>query len=238
HPLEALSLFVNEGPDYSVSGTTISPVSGFSGLLTANIVVSDPIEAGDPYPFRMAVAEDVAPVITGQVALSTAEETALTILLSHVIVEDDSPPEALALEVLPNGEQYAVSGNTITPPKDFNGTLSVTVVVSDGTASSAPFPLQVTVTPVNDAPVITGQQSLSTTQGQPVILSVTDFTVEDPDNIYPNDFTLSIVEGANYTVSGNQVVPAAEFSGALTVGVVVNDGQANSAVFQATITVA
>src|SRR5690606_15389190 len=112
------------------------------------------------------------------------------------------------------------------------------VVVSDGTASSAPFPLQVSVTPVNDVPVITGQQSLSTTQGQPVTLSVTDFTVEDPDNIYPNDFTLSIVEGANYTVSGNQVVPAAEFSGVLTVGVVVNDGQANSAVFQATITVA
>ena len=48
-------------------------------------------------------------------------------------------------------------GNTLTPAPNYTGDLTVPVIVNDGTDNSNIFNLTVTVTPVNDAPVITGQ---------------------------------------------------------------------------------
>ncbi len=59
-----------------------------------------------------------------------------------------------------DGANYSVSGRTITPDQNFNGALTVPVTVNDGSLNSASFNVRVTVTPVNDAPVITGQNPL------------------------------------------------------------------------------
>ena len=48
--------------------------------------------------------------------------------------------------------------------------------------------------------------------------------VDDPDNVFPDDFTLTVVAGANYTFEGNVVTPAEDFNGNLPVAVTVNDG--------------
>jgi hypothetical protein len=49
--------------------------------------------------------------------------------------------------------------------------------------------------------------------------------VVDPDNIYPDDFTLTVEDGANYSRLGNAIVPASHFVGTLTVPVTVDDGR-------------
>jgi gliding motility-associated-like protein len=122
-----------------------------------------------------------------------------------------------------DGPNYSVSTNTITPAAGFKGDLSVPVKAFDGTAESPVFNVVITV--LNRAPSITGQDNLQTLTGTPITISFGDLKVSDADNNYPTGFTLSIKNGANYTVSGSTVNPDALFTeGELTVPVTVSDG--------------
>src|SRR5690606_7265151 len=105
---------------------------------------------------------------------------------------------------------YTVSGNTITPDVNFNGHLIVPVTVNDGRVNSRRYNLTVTIIPVNDLPQITGQVELTIPEDQTITISMDQITVTDPDD---DSFTLVLSSGANYTVSGNNVVPARNFSG-------------------------
>ena len=113
----------------------------------------------------------------------------------------------------------------------------MTTRVNDGKNDSAPFELQITVVPVNDPPVITGQKKLSTNQAIPLALKLTDLTVTDPDNAFPEDFTLSIKPGANYVAAGATISPTPAFVGTLNVTVSVSDGSASSPDFIVVVTV-
>ena len=136
-----------------------------------------------------------------------------------------------------DGADYTRVGNTLTPDADFNGTLTVPVTVNDGTADSNVFNLSVTVTAVNDPPEITDQAALETAEETDLAITLADLTVSDPDNSYPDDFTLAVQDGADYTRVGNTLTPDADFNGTLTVPVTVNDGTADSNVFTLSVTV-
>jgi gliding motility-associated-like protein len=124
----------------------------------------------------------------------------------------------------------------VTPESNVNGTVIIAVQVDDGQAVvSETFTL--TVVPVNDAPLITGQSALSTLQNTPITLDLNNFTVTDIDNTYPDGFSLLINAGANFTVNGAEITPNPEFVGDLTVPVIINDGQDDSPIFNATVTV-
>src|SRR5690606_39281670 len=62
-------------------------------------------------------------------------------------------------------------------------------------------------------------------------------SVNDPDNKYPDDFTLQILPGSGYTVKGNSVSAARDFHGQLKVTVTVNDGELTSKPYDLSITV-
>lgn len=179
-----------------------------------------------------------APVITGQTALSVNEDSSLTIALTDLTVTDadSSYPGDFTLS-LSSGDNYTVSGATITPTQDFNGTLTVPVKVNDGTSDSNSFDLTVTVNAVNDAPVISAAQTLSTNEDEALTLSISNITVTDVDNT-ADQLSMSIVAGDNYSVDGLSVTPATNFNGALSVSVKVNDGQADSNSFAITVNVA
>ena len=66
---------------------------------------------------------------------------------------------------------------------------------------------------------------------------VSHLVITDPDDTYPGGFTLTVLDGTNYTRSGNTITPAANFSGNLTVPVYVNDGNANSNTYNLTVAV-
>ena len=116
----------------------------------------------------------------------------------------------------------------MTPALNFNGTLTVPVTASDGNSSSAPYPLIIQVNPVNDKPEITSNVLISVAEVQPVAIDLTQLIVFDPDDTYPDDFTLFVLGGTNYTASGNTITPVANFSGTLVVRVFVSDGAVNS----------
>ncbi|OGN81255.1 MAG: hypothetical protein A2X24_13030 [Chloroflexi bacterium GWB2_54_36] len=178
------------------------------------------------------------PVITGQSSLSTPEETPLTITLADLTVADpdNTYPTDFSLTVQP-GTNYSLLGNQITPASNFNGSLTVPVIVNDGQAPSNTFNLSVTVTSLNDAPVIIGQATLTTPEETALEITLANLTVTDPDNTYPTDFNLTVQAGTNYSLLGNTITPAVDFVGDLTVNVAVSDGEADSAVYGLLVTV-
>lgn len=236
---EDFSLTVYSGSNYSVSGTTITPAENFSGTLTVPVSVNDGTSDSEIYNAEVTVkAVNDVPVITGQSALQIPEDQSITITPSHLTITDpdNNYPDDFSVSVQ-SGTNYSVSGTTITPAANFSGTLSVPVTVSDGDDTSAPFNLQVDVAPVNDQPVITGQDALTTPEEQSITLTTADVMVTDPDDAYPADFTLTANSGDNYSLSGNTITPAADFNGTITVPVTVNDGELNSEIFNVEILV-
>jgi hypothetical protein len=210
-PAQTLTLTLKPGENYTLEGNTVTPADDFSGSLTVPAVVNDGEVDSEPFDLLISVgAVNDRPVITGQLPLSTPEDTPLTVTLADLTVEDpdNDYPTGFSLNLLP-GDGYAVDGDVLIPGADFFGDLTVPVTVNDGTDDSEPFDLVVTVLAVNDPPAITGQRQLTTDEDTPISVAVTDLTVVDPDNVFPDDFTLSLAAGENYTVSGTTVSVAA-----------------------------
>lgn len=233
------TLKVTPGSNYTVAGTRIAPAKDYTGELSVNVRVNDGIDDSNVFTVKIIVyPANIAPVITGQVSLSIVENTALNLSLSHLKVTDpdNKYPDDFTLTVH-SGPNYQVSGTRITPAKDFTGTLQPEVTVNDGKANSNRFKLQVKVTPANRAPVITGQESLSFEEDGSIQIRLQDLIVNDPDNKYPDDFTLQILPGSGYTVKGNSVSAARDFHGQLKVTVTVNDGELTSKPYDLSITV-
>ena len=86
---------------------------------------------------------------------------------------------------------------------------------------------------VNQKPSITGQDALSIFSGESLTLTADHFVITDDDS----DFTFNIQSGANYTVSGSTITPAANFVGTITVPFTINDGLESSDTYNAKITV-
>ena len=95
----------------------------------------------------------------------------------------------------------------------------------------------INITAANDAPVITGQNAISTAYNTSRAIALADLLVTDLDNTYPTGFTLSVQNGINYTRVGNTITPAVNFFGTLSVPAQVNDGAANSNTFNLAVTV-
>jgi gliding motility-associated-like protein len=238
---DGFTLELNSGDDYEFSGSTVTPDPGFSGALTVRVRVNDG-ENNSPW-FDLAVevtaAPNVAPQITGQTPITIDQGQSTTLTLSQLTVTDpdDSYPTGFALTVYA-GSNYTFSGTTVTPAANFTGALKVPVSVNDGEDESNVFELTIdVVAPQNVAPQITGQSPISINQGESVTITLAQLTVTDPDDNYPTGFTLTIRNGANYTVAGSTVTPLATFFGDLKVQVSVNDGEDESNVFELTINV-
>ncbi|OQX25389.1 MAG: hypothetical protein BWK80_15880, partial [Desulfobacteraceae bacterium IS3] len=229
----------------AVSGTgasptifTYAPAADYNGSDTFVVRAADADGSAEIIVNVTVNAVNDAPVITGQTALSTNEDTAIALALSNLTVSDidNIYPAGFSLTVL-TGSNYTISGSTITPSPNYNGTLTVPVKVNDGGLDSNTYNLAVTVNAVSDAPAITGQNALSINEDTALTIVLGNLTVSDIDNTYPTGFSLTVQSGTNYTVSGSTVTPAADFNGMLTVGVKVNDGSADSNVFNLSVAV-
>ncbi len=227
------TLKVFSGTNYSFSGTTVTPNSTFTGTLTVPVAVDDGIDESKKFDLVIEVLPkiNVPPKIDGQDPLTTKEDQSITVVLNNLKVTDpdNNYPDDFTLKIPQGkGNNYTVSGNSVKPDVNFFGSITIPVKVNDGLDDSAPFDLKITVTPVNDIPVITGQSSIVITTQTPTEIQILSLTVTDPDN---QKLTLKILPGTNYTFSGNTITSIAGFIGTLTVKVVVNDGIADSAPF-------
>ena len=107
------------------------------------------------------------PTATSQ-DVTTAEDTSKVITLSGT----DGDGDELAFDVVADPEHGRLTGSdanrTYTPDPDFHGSDSFTFVADDGLAQSQPATVTITVTPVNDAPIVTAPVTASSVEGSPV----------------------------------------------------------------------
>ncbi|MEP6735475.1 MAG: tandem-95 repeat protein, partial [Chryseolinea sp.] len=235
------TMTIQGGANYIVNNLTITPAAGFTGQLSVPVTVNDGQISSDPFNVTITVNEtpNHIPEITGQAPLSTFVSVPITIRVTALTINDpdNTFPDDFTLKVYP-GVGYTFNGTTITPNLLFIGTLSVNITVNDGKNESAQYKLKVDVNLVpNAAPKITDQNELSTFVNQPITINFTDLTVEDPDNVYPTGFKMTLYNGSNYAFSTTTVTPANNFEGTLTVPVSVNDGVNESGKFNLKIAV-
>jgi cytoskeletal protein RodZ len=108
------------------------------------------------------------------------------------------------------------------------------VALFDGSNYSNYVTSTLTVLSVNDEPVLTAVTSKSIKEGETLTLTMADVTASDADG---DALSLFIANGNNYTVSGNTITPATGFTGTLSVGIAVTDGELTSNQMVMTVTV-
>ena len=180
-----------------------------------------------------------APLIEGQEPLALLEDNALTISADSLVVTDPDvdPSYHVAYELtLYDGVDYTQSDRQVTPAANFEGLLTVPISVSDGAADSPTFQLQIDVMPVNDAPLITGQNPLQTVERTPLTITTQDLNIDDVDNELA-DLAIFVQDGAGYQRAGNSITPEPGIVGELQVGAVVSDGELESETFMVLILV-
>ncbi len=133
---------------------------------------------------------------------------------------------------------------TFTPAPDSTGEVRLSVTARDdggvdrgGVDSSSTSTILVIIRPQNDAPeIVSAVRDFSIDEDDTLELKTSDFEISDPDNS-PSDFSLSISDGVNHTVSGDRIIPAPDYNGNLTVNVAVQDKEAFGSPFEITVTV-
>src|SRR5262249_24065587 len=125
------------------------------------------------------------PVATDDTA-TTNEDAATTIS----VLANDSDPDDVTLTVTGVGTashgtvSYTSTGVTYTPAANYHGSDSFTYTVSDGHGGTAQGSVEVTVSPVNDAPVASNGSAM-TPQNAPVNIDlrtlVSDVETDDDD---------------------------------------------------------
>ncbi|WP_168204067.1 tandem-95 repeat protein, partial [Aliikangiella coralliicola] len=228
-----LTLTVLGGSNYSTTGNTVTPNADFNGTLTVPLQVSDGIAMSDVFNASVTVnAVNDKPVINSHSIPAVNEDSSLTIQLSHLNITDvDSSSFTLTVG---DGANYSRVGNVITPDANFHGALTVSLTVSDGSATSDPFNATVTVNAVNDKPVINSHTIPAVNEDSSLTIQLSHLDISDVDS---NSFTVTVHDGANYSKVGNTIAPEANFNGTITIPVTVNDGSATSDTLNASVTV-
>jgi thermitase len=83
---------------------------------------------------------------------------------------------------------------------------------------------------INQKPQIIGQKTVLI-RDKYVVPSITDLTIKDDDNIFPNDFSLKVLNDDKYTHEGNIIYPKGEVLDSLVVPVKVYDLLNESEIF-------
>ncbi|WP_425053528.1 cadherin-like domain-containing protein [Psychromarinibacter sp. S121] len=153
-------------------------------------------------------ATNSAPTPTGD-AVTTDEDTPLVIDVADLLLNDTDPDgDPLSITGVAtqptNGTAVYDNGTgtiTYTPDADFNGADSFTVTVEDGVGGVVTSVVDVTVAPVNDAPVAEDDLENVVVMGEAVVIDVLG---NDSDLDGPDALTVTIVtDGALGTVVNN-----------------------------------
>ncbi len=214
----------------SLSGSaphlTYIPAANFNGADSFTFKVNDGLLNSNNATVNITVtAVNDAPVANGQ-TVSTSEDTAKGLTLSGSDVDGD----ALTFVVLTQPVHGTLSGTapmlTYTPTANYNGSDSITFKVTDGTLDSDPAVVNITVEPVNDAPLAEGQ-SVITNENLAVAINLSGSDIDG------DALTFTIVKlplhGVLTGVAPNLIyTPTNYYAGYDSFSFYVNDGLVNS----------
>ena len=223
----------------TVSGT---PPANFTGTLALELVASDgTVSAVKPLTLTIE-AVNHAPVIGALPVVAAVEDKPISITLgSNLFTDVDGDAVSVSVlgsggDALPSWLSFNATTRTLTgtPPANFNGIIDLSVAANDGTTTTVK-PWQITVTPLNDAPVIGTLPVATSAEDTPVsiVLDPALFTDVDGDAVtvtvrksngtaLPTWLTYNAV---THTLSGT---PPSNFNGSIALQVAVSDGTATT----------
>ena len=230
------------------AGLAINPTSGvISGTLDRSAsqlnggVYSVTVTANDgaggttssTFTFR---ASNPAPTAVNDSA-TTREDTPVTIAVLANDTDPDGDPLQISSAYSPDGTVVINADRTITflPAANFNGTTTITYAISDGQGGTSTAIVTVTVSPVNDAPVVdTPLPNQSDLDGTLVsVATAGNFSDLDRDTLtfsaagLPAGLTIDPATGV---ISGTLAANASQLGGGIyRVSVTANDGAGGSA---------
>lgn len=218
-----------------------APGDNFNGIISFSYRAFD----GDLYSETNSVvtltinAINDAPVMIEDQIFSVNEDTALSLTLSGATDIDSA---SLTYNVVSNGAGTLsnclnASGDltcTFLPNQDFNGQTSFTYLANDGSLNSTSVStVTINVTPVNDAPVMIGDQSFITDEDIPLSITLSGANDVDLDTL-----TYSIVSNTSDATISNclqsngdlvcDFIPNSNFNGTASFSYRANDGLLNS----------
>ncbi|WP_159434959.1 tandem-95 repeat protein [Rubritalea squalenifaciens] len=210
-----------------------TPNANFHGEDSIAFQVADPSGA----TASGVISLTVTPVNDDPVASSDSfglnEDTSLQIVFQATDVDGDSLTYTPAQPQ--HGSLVNNAGNWVyTPQANYHGTDSISFTVADGNGGTDTGTLTLTVLPVNDAPLAVAQ-SVQVNEDESLLI---DQLGTDPDGDALT-FTASSPAHGTLTVQAGQwlYVPAADYHGADSFSITVNDGNGGQSSAQVTITV-
>lgn len=211
-------------PDPNYNGTDFFTFRANDGQLDSSVATISII----------ITATNDAPVANGQ-SLSSNEDSPISFKLQASDVDGD--PITYSIESSPLHGTLAGSppSLTYTPATNFNGTDSLSFKVNDGSLDSNVADVNITINPVNDAPVA-HDQSVTTVEGTAVSLALTATDVDADPLTYT---VLSQPQHGVLTGSAPNLTytPIRYFNGSDSVTFQVNDGTVDSNVATVEVTI-
>lgn len=220
---------------------TGAPPSNFNGTMAIRVVASDGIASvSDSFVLAIRPVND-APVLAAPFAdLAIEEDTVLSVALDSSLFSDVDGDSLVTTLTLANGTELPAwlhfDGTSIAgvPPRDFNGSIALTITASDGEYSvSDSFTL--TMRPVNDAPVL-GEwfaATVRTREDTAIDLALPDGAFSDVDGD-ALAITATLADGSALpswlAFDGMRFTgtPPANYNGALALMVTASDGVATT----------
>ena len=214
---------------------TYLPGLDYSGADSFTFKANDGTVDGNVATVSITVSSVNDPPVASAGSATTAEDTAVAIALSATDIEGDALTYAVVIPPAHGALTGSGASLTYVPELDYAGADGFTFVANDGQADSNVAAVSITVAPVNDAPVASGQ-SVTAAEDAAVGIALTATDVENDPLAYavltaPAYGTLGgVAPNLTYT-------PGLNYSGADSFTFVANDGQADSNVATVTITV-
>lgn len=225
-----------------------APNPNFSGVDTFTYHANDGLTNSNAITVTLTINNVNDVPIAANDAYVVIEDNVLNVLPAAGVLANDTDAEGspltAALTVAPTNGTVTLSANgsfVYTPNANFSGTDTFSYTASDGTGTSVPATVTVTVTGVNDAPIAVGD-NFTTAEDTPLNLAAPGVLANDtdPDG---NALTALLVTGpSNGTLTLNSngsivYTPNPNFNGTDSFTYRANDGVTNSNVATVSITI-
>ncbi|MBC8211913.1 MAG: tandem-95 repeat protein [Gammaproteobacteria bacterium] len=237
-----LSKVISYTPNPNFSGIDSFVVRATANALTDSITVNVTVQAVNDVPVitqgassTINISEDNSPNAFALTLNATDADTNATLTWS---ISAAATSGSAAVSVIPTGTSQAIS---YTPNKDFNGTDAFTVQVSDG-VDTANFVVNVNISAINDAPVISEGASVAISMSEdgvpnPFVLTLNALDTEGDSISWSIDTaagngSASVSAAPSGLTQAISYTPTLEFSGSDSFSVKASDG-----ILNATITV-
>ncbi|EKO3809457.1 tandem-95 repeat protein [Vibrio harveyi] len=215
---------------------TFSPNENFNGEVSLDVVVVDEEGATDSTTAGITVLEVNDPPIADATSYSVNEDEVIIFTEEQLLAQSSDVEGDVSLEsVSYSGSDGILTANddgtySFAPNENFNGGVSLDVVVADEDGATATTNANIDVLPVNDAPV-SGDLAYSVDEDGSITLSQEQLLAQAGDVDSDNLEAVNLTAVANATVVENQdgsftITPDANFNGDidLSFDLIDNDG--------------